>query len=304
MARVGDEADRLGFLWILVVFIRRLAMSGKQGRDGDSYLLSEAQIAQFHRDGYVTLRGVMTEEELAAIEPDFESFIRGEVAGMGRDFCDMSGPYDRKFEDFSLVNAVLPRVYRPSIRGNPYERRSASIARQLIGETATLDYDQFLAKRPAKPDAVFTWHQDLGYWPTGTPEPLTATCSLALDDADSENGCLKVVPGSQKQPLRPHRPLLGLDREKSHILSIELTPDDPVVELPLKRGDITVHDEMIVHGSGGNRSPDRWRRTYITAYRRKACVDFERSIGFTHSHNDKINWVTHLGALKAEVPRG
>lgn len=267
------------------------------GRKGDEYILSPEQIEQFHRDGYVTLRDVLSEEELAAIEPEFDRFIRGEVPDMGRDFCDMSGPYDRKFEDFSLVNAVLPGKYKPDLRGNIYEKRTASIARQLIGESATLDYDQFLAKRPAKPDAVFTWHQDLGYWPTGTPEPLTATCSLALDDADSENGCLKVVPGSQKKGLRPHRPLVGADRESSHILSVELTADDPVVELPVRRGDITVHDEMIIHGSGGNSSPNRWRRTYITAFRTKACVDFERSIGFTHSHNDAINWETHLGSL-------
>lgn len=269
------------------------------GRQGDDYLLSETEIAQFHDDGYVILRDVITEQEFGSIEPDFAAFIRGEVAGMNRDFCDMSGPYDRKFEDFSLVNAMLPRKYRPSVAGNVFERRSASIARQLIGRTATLDYDQFLAKRPAKPDAVFTWHQDHGYWPTGTPEPLTATCSLALDDADEENGCLRVVPGSHKQGLRPHRPLMGEDRETSHILSVELTPEDTVVELPLRRGDITVHNEMIIHGSGGNRSPDRWRRTYIAAFRSKACVDYERSIGFTHSHNDTINWQTHLGALSA-----
>ena len=25
--------------------------------------------------------------------------------------------------------------------------------------------------------AVFAWHQDLGYWPTGTPDTATATCS-------------------------------------------------------------------------------------------------------------------------------
>jgi ectoine hydroxylase-related dioxygenase (phytanoyl-CoA dioxygenase family) len=268
------------------------------GRQGDDYLLTPAQIEQFHRDGYVTLEGVMSEGELTAIEGEFQRFITGQVPGMGRDFCDMSGPYDREFEDFSLVNAVLPRRYEPSIRDNLFEKRSASIARQLIGETATLDYDQFLAKRPNKPDAVFTWHQDLGYWPAGTPEPLTATCSLALDDADEENGCLRVVPGSQKGALRPHRPLHGHDRETSHILSVELDEQDRIALLPLKRGDITVHDEMIIHGSGGNSSKDRWRRTYIAAYRTKACVDHERAIGFTHSHNDTVNWQTALGALE------
>jgi hypothetical protein len=271
-------------------------MSEQTGRHGDDFIVSHAEMEQFQHDGYVILRTVMTEDELSLIEVEFNRFIAGEVPAMGRDFCDMSGPYDRKFEDFALVNAVLPRKYRPEIQGNLYERRTASIARQLIGASATLDYDQFLAKRPNKPDAVFTWHQDLGYWPTGTPDTQTATCSLALDDADAENGCLKVVPGSHRKGLRPHVPLMG-DREESHILSVAMTADDRVVELPLRRGDITVHNEMIIHGSGGNNSPDRWRRTYITAFRSEACVAFERSIGFTHSHNDAIKWQTHLGAL-------
>lgn len=273
-------------------------MNERGGRDGEHYWLTAQEIAQFKRDGYVTLRDVMTEAELTAIEPAFQQFIRGEIEGMGRDFCDMSGPYGRAFEDFSLVNAVLPRRYRPDLCGNLFELRCASISRQLIGADATLDYDQFLAKRPNKPDAEFSWHQDLGYWPTGTPDTQTATCSLALDDADRENGCLRVVPGSHKGPLRPHKPLHAGGRDASHILSITLDANDPVAELPLKRGDITVHDERIVHGSGGNTSKARWRRTYIVAFRSKACVAYERAIGFTHSHNDTINWQTHLGALE------
>ena len=267
------------------------------GRRGDAYILRPEQIEQFHRDGYVTLEAVLTDEEISALEPDFERFVRGEIPDMGRDFCDMSGPADRRFEDYSLVNAMLPRRYQPHVQGNVYERRTASIARQLIGDVAALDYDQFLAKRPNKPDAVFTWHQDLGYWPTNTPHTIAATCSLAIDDADSENGCLKVIPGSQKGPLRPHRPLHSQGKDEFHILSITLDPEDRIVELPLRRGDITVHDERIVHGSGGNHTKDRWRRTYIVAYRTQACVDYERSVGYTHSHNDTINWQTHLGAL-------
>ncbi len=270
------------------------------GRRGDEYILRPEQIEQYRRDGYVIVEGVLDDRELAPIEEQFDGFIRGDVPGMGRDFCDMSGPYDRKFEEFSLVNAVLPRHYRPELKGNLFELRAASVAKQLVGETAVLDYDQFLAKRPDKPDAVFTWHQDLGYWPTGTPDPYTATCSLALDDANEENGCLRVVPGSQKGALRRHRPLHGDDRNASHVLSVELTPEDQVISLPLKRGDMTVHDEMIIHGSGGNNSPTRWRRTYITAFRSQACVDYERSIGFTHSHNDRVNWQTALGAMKLD----
>jgi phytanoyl-CoA hydroxylase len=276
--------------------------SARPGIDGDGYGLTPQQVATYHRQGYLVLPEVVTEEELGPLEEIFEHFLRAEVQGMGRDFCDMSGPYGRAFEDFNLINAVLPRVYWPALADNVFERRATSIARQLIGDDATLDYDQFLAKRPQRPKAVFAWHQDLGYWPCGTPDNRTVTCSLALDTATPENGCLQVVPGSHLEPqLRPHRPAAWTTspelRDEAHTLSVELRAEDRVVTLPVRRGSVTVHNERIVHGSPGN-DTDGWRRTYVVAHRSRATVEYERSIGFTHSHNDRINWKTNLEALE------
>jgi hypothetical protein len=272
------------------------------GASGSDYFLSPAQRAAYARDGYLVLPNVLSETELGPIEAVFERFIQGRVSGMGRDFCDMSGPYGRAFEDFNLVNAVLPRVYEPGLVDNVFEQRATSIARQLIGDDATLDYDQFLAKRPQRPKAVFAWHQDLGYWPTGTPDTRTVTCSLALDDATPENGCLQVVPGSHREPkLRPHRPSAWSTspelRDEAHTLTVQLSEHDAIVTLPVRRGSITVHNERIVHGSAGNQT-DGWRRTYVIAHRSRATVAYERRIGFTHSHNDTINWQTNLEALE------
>jgi hypothetical protein len=59
---------------------------------------------------------------------------------------------------------------------------------------------------------------------------------------------------------------------------------------PARRGSVTIHDEYVVHGSAGNACPDRQRRTYVVAYRAKEIVEAERRIGFTHSHNDNVNW--------------
>ncbi len=261
--------------------------------------LTDADVAAFRRDGYLVLRDAVPEDVLAVLDDAVQRFLRNEVPDMGRDLCDMSGPYDRPFEEFAIVNAMLPRRYLPSLQGNGYETRAAGWARRLVGETATLDYDQFLVKKPGRTDAVFAWHQDLGYWPTGTPDTTTATFSLALDDADEATGCLRVVPGSQREPtLRPHRPAHA-SRDRSHVLAAELTDADEVVPLPVRRGDVTVHDERIVHGSPGN-ATDRWRRTYVIAFRTAATVAYERSIGFTHSHDDDVAWETHLGALARE----
>jgi hypothetical protein len=80
-------------------------------------------------------------------------------------------------------------------------------------------------------------------------------------------------------------------------LAAELNEQDAVVSLPVKRGGMSVHNERIVHGSPGNLS-DGWRRTYIVAFRNRDLVAYERSIGFTHSHNDEIQWTTYLAALE------
>jgi ectoine hydroxylase-related dioxygenase (phytanoyl-CoA dioxygenase family) len=282
--------------------VQPLAPETTPGRHGDEYRLTAAQVEAYGRDGYLILPDVLAEAELAPIERTFERFISGQVPGMGRDFCDMSGPYGRAFEDFNLVNAVLPRVYDPSLIDNVFERRASSIAQQLIGDDATLDYDQFLAKRPQRPGAIFAWHQDLGYWPSGTPDTRTVTCSLALDDANEANGCLRVVPGSHLEPrLRPHRPSAWSSapelRAEAHTLTVELSAADQVVALPVRRGSITVHSERIVHGSAGNQTTG-WRRTYVVAHRSRRTVEHERRIGFTHSHNDTINWQTNLEALE------
>ena len=269
-------------------------MSDGSGRQGDEYVLHPHQIEQFKRNGYITLEAVLTDQEIASLEVDFDCFIGGEVPGMGRDFCDMSGPADRRFEDFSLVNAMLPRRYLPSLQGNLYERLSQSIARQLYGEDMGYDYDQFLSKKPGKARAAFAMHQDMGYWPVNTPDTRTATCSLAISDSLRSNGCIAFVPGSHKSAkLVPHRPKGSADRSDSHTLEIDLPANTPVEHVEVPRGSITVHDEWVVHGSGGNTS-DQWRKTYVIAYRSLATIKYERSIGFTHSHNDKVNWQTAL----------
>lgn len=108
----------------------------------------------------------------------------------------MSQGFGVPFEQWRLVNAMLPRVYYPPLQGNVYEVRCADIVRQLfsaddmdidcalraaaatplcvLGPTAAsltrmwcwiecwgATDDQFLAKKPQKDNAVFAWHQDL-----------------------------------------------------------------------------------------------------------------------------------------------
>jgi ectoine hydroxylase-related dioxygenase (phytanoyl-CoA dioxygenase family) len=117
----------------------------------------------------------------------------------------------------------------------------------------------------------------MAYWPD-TPDTRTATVWLAIDDSTIDNGCMRFVPATAHETaLRPHVPMFG-GRGTSHALGTDLRDDDHVVTMPIRRGDCTVHNERVMHGSGGNHT-DGFRRAYILAFRSAETVSAERASG-------------------------
>jgi len=267
-------------------------------RSGDRYLVSDSERESFDRDGFLHLPAVLTTDEVDAIEVVYDRFMRGEIDVPGKDLCDMiTGEYGTDPTEYAIFNVVLPRRYHPEWQDNTFERVGLSIAEQLCGEGMVLDFDQLLAKQPGRDDAVFAWHQDQAYW-VNTDDRRTATCWLAVDDSTIQNGCMQFLPGSHRESVRPHRPLSG-NREDQHTLVTDLRPDDELVAVEIRRGDITVHNEGVLHGSAGNTSSSSRRRAYITAFRSMATVREERALGFTHSHNDAAEILETVDGLLA-----
>ena len=261
------------------------AINGSDRRRPDSYEVSVAEREAFRSDGFVHLRGVLSQDEVDEIEAVYNAFLRREITVEGKDFNDMTtGEHGTDPSGYAIVNVMLPRRYYPEWVGNVFERRAQSIAEQLCGEGMVIDFDQLLAKHPGRADAVFGWHQDQAYW-IDTDDRRTATCWLAVEDSTVENGCMQFLPGSHLEPVRPHRPLHE-DRTKSHTLVTDLRDGELTRAVPIRRGDITVHNEGVLHGSGGNTTESSWRRAYIVALRSINAVRQERALGFTHSHND------------------
>jgi phytanoyl-CoA hydroxylase len=267
-------------------------------RIGDRYVVGNGDQVRFDRDGYVHLPGVLTADEVDAIEVVYDTFMRGEIAVPGKDLSDMvTGEYGSDPSNYAIFNVMLPRHYYADWQDSIFERIGLSIAEQLCGEGMVLDFDQLLAKHPGRDDAVFAWHQDQAYW-INTDDRRTATCWLAVDDSTIDNGCMQFLPGSHREPVRPHRPISG-SREDQHTLVTDLLPDDAPVAVEISRGDITVHNEGVLHGSGGNTSATSRRRAYINAFRSIEAVRQERALGFTHSHNDAPDLLANVDGLLA-----
>ena len=195
-------------------------------------MLTFSQIEQYKNDGYVIPNFSMPEEVLKKIEfkhnqlltkyPEFENY------------CPAILSYDESFLEFCRNKTILDYV------------------EQLIGPDFALWNSSFFAK-PALNGHATPWHQDGQYWPI---KPL-ATCTvwLAIDDATIENGCLRFIKGSHiDQRLKSH----SLNEDKNLTLNQELNKEefneDEAVNLILKRGQISLHDVYLVHGSEANNS--------------------------------------------------
>ena len=76
-----------------------------------------------------------------------------------------------------------------------------------------------------------------------------------------ENGCMRVLPGTQNKHLLKRRELMALDVEK-YVLGVGIRPDQiddsDAVDLELNAGDVSIHNPNIIHGSNANTS-DQWR---------------------------------------------
>lgn len=126
-----------------------------------------------------------------------------------------------------------------------------------LGADIVLVATHFFVKYPMVQERFVAWHQDVTYW--GFQPPIAATVWLAIDDADVENGCMRVIPGSHKLGQLPHgkstRPgnLLSVNQE----VPLELIDESTAIDFPLRAGQASVHDGLLVHGSNPNHSTRR-----------------------------------------------
>ncbi len=138
------------------------------------------------------------------------------------------------------------------------DERIVDILEPFLGPDIALYAPHYIAKPPGDGKPVL-WHQDGYYWPLEPMEVMTVW--LAATASTRENGCMRVLPGTQDMRLLSRREMVDVDEEK-YVLNSQIHPslidDSDVVDLELEAGDISLHNPRIIHGSEANTS-DTWR---------------------------------------------
>jgi len=194
-----------------------------------------AAYEQFERDGYAVFRHVLDSSCMAAVAEHVDWLtarhpdIRPEHLG-----------HELLADDPFWVDLIA-------------DERLLDVAEAFIGPDIALFASHYISKPPFDGQAVL-WHQDAAYWPL---DPMDAvTLWLAVDEATTENGCLRVIPGTHSVAVHPRR----TSTDVVNVLSSEIdanVDESAAVDLVLSPGDVEVHHPGIVHGSGANPSPRR-----------------------------------------------
>jgi len=132
--------------------------------------------------------------------------------------------------------------------------RLLDIAEQFIGPNIALFASHYISKPPFDGQPVL-WHQDGSYWPLDPMEVVTLW--LAVDASTPENGCMRVIPGTQNVDLQEMRPRTDVNNVLNSEIDPALVDESRAVDLILAPGDVSVHQPNIIHGSNANTSPRR-----------------------------------------------
>ncbi len=225
-------------------------------------LVSAQDLEQYHRDGFLICRGLLSREEVEEIRGSFmELAANGPVEGLsetkqGYDPADPLSRYPRMMHPHRHPELpVGPLAMRTML-----DPRIGEILHRLFGEEPIAAQSMFYFKPPGARGQDL--HQDNFYLRV---KPGTCMAAwAALDDADSENGGIVVVPGSHKgDVLCPSRADSALFFTSDHVDIPEGLHEEAV---DLKAGDVLFFNGSLIHGSYPNTSDTRFRRAFICHY--------------------------------------
>jgi len=200
-------------------------------------VLSKAQVEGFNKNGFVAPLNVYTNDEIKGIRDYFDDLLQRVVAAGGN--------------SYSISSAHLRYGPVYDILTN---RKIVDYVADLLGENVIAWGSHFLCKMPHDGKAV-AWHQDASYWPLSPSKAVTVW--LAIDDADEENACMKFIAGSHHSGHLTYRPS---DPAEHNVLNQTIENPEQygnVVLDELKAGQVSIHSDLLLHGSEANDSDRR-----------------------------------------------
>jgi len=199
--------------------------------------LSCEQVEHYNKLGYIAPLDVYSTSEIEGIRSYFDDLLVRVIAEGGN--------------SYSISSAHLK--YGP-VYDILTERRIVDFMGDLFGDDVIAWGSHFFCKMPGDGKNV-AWHQDASYWPLSPSK--AATVWLAIDDADKENACMKFISGSHHFGHMTYR---QSENDDHNVLNQSIDNAEQYGEVvydELKAGQVSIHSDLLLHGSEANASNRR-----------------------------------------------
>jgi hypothetical protein len=255
--------------------VKSISTSGRTEPRRTTHRLTEHERAQLDRDGFVVREDVFSPDEVAAMIEASEALvdrlvrerksIRYHVGSYVFD-PDFANDVIIKWEGESdVVHGVEPLAHvSPALLEWGLDPRFVEPMVDIVGHEAPVLFTEKLNLKRPQHGGPNPPHQDYPYWvDTAVGAEDIATAMLFLDDSTSENGCLRVVPGSHTSGKWTTR----TDGDAFLANEIDMTAytDVDLVPLELPAGSVVMFGAFLVHQSLPNES-ERERRSLLYSY--------------------------------------
>jgi phytanoyl-CoA hydroxylase len=213
-------------------------------------VLTAEQLEQFARSGFVNGGPVLDE---LAVET-----LQAEVLRVIDDRDNTAVPQPVVIRNLSNDDAhpiwQIVNIWQASaaFRELVSNRRIVEMAAQLMGAQQLRVWHDQIQYKPKELGGRLAWHQDSPLWNSIQPKTAQLTAWVALDDAEADNGCMFMVPGSHKWGNQQAQ----INELPAGALLPETFEGQPVhiIMCPVKKGHVHFHHSLTWHGSGTNHS--------------------------------------------------
>jgi phytanoyl-CoA hydroxylase len=224
----------------------------------DALPLTTDEIAQYRRDGYLVLRGLLNPRSVDSCRAALSDLASGRLPSRETVVAYEKGfsaatlkPDEREFYIRKYMDYVEDA---PALKAAAMNRRLHTALDALLGQGRVLFQEMALIK-PPRIGADKPWHQDAAYFRVTDPG-LVVGVWIALDPALRTNGCMEVVPGSHLDGPMPH--VHENDFNRCRIVPERQRAAERVA-LEMQPGDALIFHALLQHYTAPNESDLRRR---------------------------------------------
>jgi phytanoyl-CoA hydroxylase len=212
-------------------------------------MLTEAQVADYHREGVLVVPEVLAAQEVADLRCVIGEIIGGAAKIDANDeIYDLEPTHSRAMPRVRRIKA--PTKVHPIFNEVLHRPRVLAILTALIGPALRM-HGSKLNIKAAQYGSPVEWHQDWAFYPHTNDDILAI--GVMLDDTDLENGAMLVAPGTHTGKVWNHHGADG--RFCGMIDPADLGPEIArAVPCTGRAGSMSFHHVRALHGSALNTS--------------------------------------------------